>query len=587
MKLFQDKDILFVAIDIGGTWIKGCASVMEAENRASPSVIVDNLRSNTARVKSSLSPEATVQDLVDSIGCLLDELGIQNKQVAGIGISAAGIVDYAGSKILKASAYLAALKNDTWIRELEAQFKCPVAIINDADAASIGISELGLLMGNKTVGIMSIGTGLGFTVWKNGRRWRPGKVFTLLGSISTPAGSFNSIASASALASADRENNLTEVLTNVMYADRKRTYLKNLAEIINTAAIIYNLDEVMICGGLADAVSACDYPLENELRTMLADTPVELNRSVTATVLKEGNVLQLMGALALAKGESVARANQVFRSYKSIKTEIPYQRNIQLQNLPTSELIELFWKAEQESGELMKNSIPVLTQVIDEISRRIESGGRLIYVGAGTSGRIAAMDAVEIPCTYGFPEDKIMCIVSGGLAEASIEIESDSEEDASAVPEMLLMNIQSNDVVIGISASGTAYYVQSALAFAKNRGAYAVMIQSDSSDLKLPFCDMIVPLNSGNEVVAGSTRMKAGTATKKILNFLSSSVMIKMGKVDGAYMIDMACINNKLIARAQDILGILYNMNEQEALQELQEADMQLSKVIQKFKIKL
>ena len=294
----------------------------------------------------------------------------------------------------------------------------------------------------------------------------------------------------------------------------------------------------------------------------------------------------MIGAISLAKGESVARANRVFKNYKSINTEIPYQRNIQLQNLSTTELIELFWKADQEAGQLLMNSISALSLVVDEITDRINQGGRLIYVGSGTSGRIAAMDAIEIPCTYGFPEDRILCIISGGIADASIEIESDFEEDASAIPEMLLMNVKRIDVVIGISASGTAYYVQSALALAKCRGAYAVMIQSDYSEKELPFCNVLIPMNSGNEVVAGSTRMKSGTATKKILNFISSSVMIKMGKVAGPYMIDVACINNKLVERAQDILGILFNMDKQEAYQKLKEADMQLSKVIIKIKEK-
>ena len=584
MALFNDKESWFLGIDIGGTWLKGCAAVMKSENKESLPVNFDEMFEKLVRVKSPLSEQATVHDFIGSVQQLIEELGVENKELAGIGISTGGIVDYAGKQVLKAAAHLAVLKNDIWISTLENEFKCPVVLINDADAASIGISELGLLNGKKTIGIMPIGTGLGFTVWRNGRRWRPGKMLTLLGSIRTPTGFFDTFASASKLASFDPENNLIQVLTNPVHNDIRHEYLENLTKIINTAAIIYNLDEVMLCGGLADAVTACNYPLENELRALLADTPVELDKSVRVTVLKEGNKLQLIGAISLAKGESVAKTNQVLKNYKSIKTEIPYQRNIQLQNLSTVELIELFWKAEQESGGLLINNLPVLTRVVDEITNRIKQGGRLIYVGSGTSGRIAAIDAVEIPCTYGFPEDRILCLVAGGLADASIEIESDFEEDASAVPEILLMNIKPNDVVIGISASGTAYYVQSALAFAKNRGAYAVMIQSDSCEKELPFCNDIVTMNSGYEVVAGSTRMKAGTATKKILNFISSSVMIKMGKVAGSYMIDVACINNKLIERAQDILGILYNMDKEQAYQNLKDVDMQLSKVIEKLK---
>jgi len=149
---------------------------------------------------------------------------------------------------------------------------------------------------------------------------------------------------------------------------------------------------------------------------------------------------------------------------------------------------------------------------------------------------------------------------------------------------LLLLNVSAQDVVIGISASGTAYYVQSALAFSIARGAYSVMIQSERPEIELPFCDVVIPLNSGYEVVAGSTRMKAGTATKKILNFISSTVMIKMGKVAGSYMVDVSCINIKLIERAQSILKILYNIDENEAIEMLKREDMKLSRVIESIR---
>ena len=583
MELLKDEGLCYLGIDIGGTWLKGCAYVMNSESPENSPVIYDDMF-RTARVKSPLSEIATVDDFIDSVQQLIEKLGLRNKKLKGVGISTPGIVDYKGKLVLKAAAHLAALKNENWIKAVEDEFNCPVVLINDADAATIGIAELGLLNGDKAIGIMPVGTGLGFTVWRNGRRWRPGKTLTLLGSIRTPMGLFDDFASASDLAAFSPENSLVDILKNPLFSDIRLAYLKNLVNIINTAAIIYNLDEIMICGGLAAAVTACNYPLEMELQKRLSEIPVELNNPVRVTVLKEGNQFQLSGAISLAKGESVARACRVFKNYKSIRTEIPYQKDLQLQNFSTKELLELFWKAEQEAGEMLAQSIPVLTVVADEVSNRVKQGGRIIYVGSGTSGRIAAMDAVEIPCTYGFPKDKIFSIVSGGVADAAIEIESDFEEDASAVPEMLFMNLNANDVVIGISASGSAYYVQSALAFAKSRAVYSVMIQSDLPGMPLPFCDVIIPMNSGMEVVAGSTRMKAGTATKKILNFISSSVMIRMGKVDGPYMIDMACVNSKLIERAQEILGILYNVGKDQAYQKLKDADMQLNKAIGKIK---
>lgn len=569
----------YLGIDIGGTWIKGMVSEVN-DNMA-----INKALKSSVRVSSPLDMNSSEVDLIEAIQLLVEKLGEHGEELGGIGISTAGIVDYAGRKVLRAAEHLKTLTCERWLPELEEKYQCPVSIINDADAATIGISELGLLSENKTVGIMPVGTGVGFSVWRNGRRWSPGKVLTLLGSIRTPVGLFDSIASASKLASLG-SGNLVNVLTLSSYQKEREAYIQNLVQIITTAAIIYNLDEVMVCGGLADAVNSSDYPLENQLNSLLSEQAAELDKTIKVTVLKEGNTLQLIGAVSLAKGEAIAKRKQVSKEYKSITTEIPYQKDLQLQNLSTTELLRLFWKAEQEAGGWLEKSLPALEKVVDEISLRVQKGGRIIYVGAGTSGRVAAMDTVEIPCTYGFPEDRILCLIAGGIADAAIEIESNFEEDASAVPELLFLNIKPEDVVIGISASGTAYYVQSALAVARERGAYSVMIQSEEPSSELPFCDIVIPLNAGYELVAGSTRMKSGTATKKVLNFISSSVMIKMGKVEGSYMVDVACINNKLIKRAQEILGILFGLNEHEALQQLKEADMQLNLAIEKIKRK-
>ena len=571
----------FLGIDIGGTWIKGtfvCNEFFESLKTST----VENLIVH--KVKSPLHKDATSTDLMSAIKELTSYFELNLCDIMGVGISTAGIVDYSGKRVLKAAEHLNVLKNNNWKEELERKFQCCSVLINDADAASIGIAELGLLSGNKTLGIMPIGTGLGFSIWRNGRRWRPRKKLNLLGSINTPIGSFDSIASASLLASEDSNHNLVNVLTQASHKEKREEYLQNLVKIIHTAAIIYNIDEVMICGGLADAVTDCNYPLEEKLNALLSKQQVELDKVIKATVLKEGNNLQLIGAVSLAKGEFVAKSLELSKEYQTLETERPYQNESQLQNLSTSELVQLLWSAEQEAGKWLEKSLPNLEKVINEIYVRINKGGRIIYIGAGTSGRIASMDAVEIPCTYGFPEDRILCLIAGGVADASIEIESNFEEDASAVPELLLLNIKPEDVVIGISASGSAYYVQSALAVAKERGAYSVMIQSEKPKTELPFCNITIPLNSGYEVVAGSTRMKSGTATKKILNFITTSVMIKMGKVEGSYMIDVACINNKLIERAQEILKILFQMDKKESMAKLKKADMQLNTVIMNIK---
>ena len=160
-------------------------------------------------------------------------------------------------------------------------------------------------------------------------------MLNLMGSIRTPSGLYDAVASASKLAMEDPENKLIEVLTHHSHKKVREEYLNNLVDIINTAAIIYNLDEVIICGGLADAVSACNYPLENMLNTKLEKTPFELKKSVGSIVLKEGNTLQLIGAIALARGEAVALNNKVSKSYDSIKKQNPYKKDIQFQEIKT------------------------------------------------------------------------------------------------------------------------------------------------------------------------------------------------------------------------------------------------------------
>ena len=565
----------YLGIDIGGSWIKG-AIIDEQYDLLSGEFQIN-------KVKSPLHANVAPNELIDSLKELIVSFGLDSDKIGGIAISTAGIVNYHGTKITKAAEHLNVLKTELWKTELEKKLNCEATILNDADATAIGLAELNYLEGNKTIGIMPIGTGLGFSVWRNGRRWRPGKSLTLLGSISLPEGNYDNFASASKLAENDPAGNLINVLKEPVYLKVRRIYLRSLVKVINSAAILYNLDEVIICGGLASAAVDSGYPLEEKLNNMLKDLPPELDKPVKAIVATEGNKLQLIGAITLAKAETEVTANKIETNYKALHTEIPYDKNLRLEQLETPDIIETFWEAEQEAGLCLKVSLPVISEVADRATRCLKEGGRLIYVGAGTSGRIAAMDAVEIPCTYGFPEDRIITLISGGIADAAIEIESDFEEDASSIPEMLLLNIQKNDVVVGISASGSAYYVQSALVFAKYKKALTVQILVNQPKTKPSFCDYMIPLNSGDEIVAGSTRMKAGTATKKVLNFLSSAIMINLGKVVGPYMIDVACLNNKLVGRATNILNILYGLDKDEAFQKLDEANMELSKAIRKI----
>ncbi len=566
----------YLGIDIGGSWIK---ATLAHETLFEKGFIKGRAELQVVKIKSPLREKTQINELIATLEELILTMKVDVSQIKGIGISTAGIVNYHGNKVLKAAPHLNILKNEKWQVVLEKKFQCPVTLINDADAAAIGLAELGYLKGNKTIGILSIGTGLGFSVWKNGRRWRPGKSLTLLGSIKIQHQSLDAIASASRLANKAPGDNLITILTAPEYKQERHHYLSNLADIINNAGILYRLDQVIICGGLASATKAAGYPLQNRLKTLLTKPP-EMDRPVKVVVAQEGNALQLMGAVSLAKGEAIAGLAYDPLSYDSIASEQPYNKALRLEQMSTDHILQTFFNAELEAADQLKASLKAMEAVIEAAMPGIQSGGRIIYVGAGTSGRIAAMDAVELNCTYGFPEERAMALISGGIADAAIAIESDFEEDASAIAEMLLLHIDPNDLVIGISASGTARYVQSALAFAKHRGALAVMIQSYAPKKTATFYDHIIPMHSGREVVAGSTRMKAGTATKKILNMLSSTIMIRLGKVAGSYMVDMGCFNKKLVERACHILKLLFDLNEQEALEKLTASGMHLGAVI-------
>ncbi len=163
----------YLGIDIGGTWIKG-SSIIDSDNRTLK--WEDRLPVGPiVKVKSPLDESSTVASLTEALKQIIQALKIHGNDLRGIGISTGGIVDYAGKQIVRAAGHLTTLINSDWITTLEVEYICPVVLINDADATAIGMAELGLLNGNRTIGIMPVGTGLGFTVWRNGRRWRPGK----------------------------------------------------------------------------------------------------------------------------------------------------------------------------------------------------------------------------------------------------------------------------------------------------------------------------------------------------------------------------------------------------------------------------
>ena len=573
----------FLGIDVGGSWIKATA-IQIKEGDKEQDIKCACLSAEVIRIESKLQPNGSCDDFIHAIDTALERLHISYELVAGIGISTAGIVNYHGTKLILCAPHLSPLQSNKWIDYLKVKTSSPVVMINDADAVTIGAAALGYLTGNITYGVMPIGTGIGFTVVRNGRRWTPNYSLPLIGSIYSPCGGFDQLGSASLLSRKTKSGSLQDIFLNQEYQRIKEDYLHHLVGIISSAHILYGIDEILLGGGIIDAAVAYgfDKQLEIDINALLKSEGILTSVNMNVRLLKEGNKLALLGALMLSIGESQAQSLRKIPSYKNLKTEIAYDSSLFLDKMDTHSVLNLLNKVELEAAINFEKSIPMLSEVVGLVTAQLEKGGRLIYVGCGTSGRLAAIDAVEIACTFGFPRENVLTFISGGIADAAIDIETNFEEDASSVPDLLIANVTSKDVIIGISVSGSAYYVQSALGYGKYLGSLTVMIQETEND-DLPFCDFVLPLSSGSELLAGSTRMKAGTATKKITNFISTTVMIKLGKVHGTYMTELECINDKLIKRATHILESLYRLNETDALDLLKKHQYKLNNAINSF----
>jgi N-acetylmuramic acid 6-phosphate etherase len=192
---------------------------------------------------------------------------------------------------------------------------------------------------------------------------------------------------------------------------------------------------------------------------------------------------------------------------------------------------------------------------IDIIEAAFRGGGRLIYVGAGTSGRLGVLDAAECPPTFGTPPEMVLGVIAGGAEALVRSIEGAEDDRAAAERQLDSLGVNRKDVVAGIAASGTTPYVGSALARAQALGAHTLFIScSEPPSVLRESCDVCITVLVGPEIVTGSTRMKAGTATKLVLNTLTTGAMIRIGKTYGNLMVDLRAWNDKLVDRSQRIV---------------------------------
>lgn len=237
----------------------------------------------------------------------------------------------------------------------------------------------------------------------------------------------------------------------------------------------------------------------------------------------------------------------------------------QLEHMSTRELLVNINREDKTVPEAIEKVIPQIEKLVEVIAEKMKTGGRLFYIGAGTSGRLGIVDASEIPPTYGMPHGKVIGIIAGGDQAIRKAVEHAEDDRERAWKDLQQFNISNADVLIGIAASGKTPYVIGGLKDARMHGIVTACITCNENTEVARHADYPIEVIVGPEFVTGSTRMKAGTAQKLVLNMISTATMIKLGRVKGNKMVDMQLTNNKLIDRGTRMIMEELGVDQQKA----------------------
>ena len=226
-----------------------------------------------------------------------------------------------------------------------------------------------------------------------------------------------------------------------------------------------------------------------------------------------------------------------------------------------NDILKTINREDQNVAIAVQATLPDIEKTVVLTVNSIQKGGRVFYVGAGTSGRLGVLDASGIPPTFSAPKGLFIGVIAGGENALRNSIEGAEDRPEEAIIDLEQYELNENDTLVGISCSGAANYVVSALDHAKANGAKTVYLVTNLNPFKITEVDVIINAVTGPEVVTGSTRMKAGTATKLILNMISTATMIKLGKVYGNLMVDLMVVNDKLVDRGTRIIEQLTDLD--------------------------
>ena len=236
-----------------------------------------------------------------------------------------------------------------------------------------------------------------------------------------------------------------------------------------------------------------------------------------------------------------------------------------LELMSTQSILENINIQDRKVAEAVQKVIPQLTKLVDALEVRFYEGGRLFYIGAGTSGRLGILDASEIPPTYGMPHTRVIGLIAGGDSAIRKAVEFAEDDTKQAWLDLKSYNISDKDVLVGIAASGTTPYVLGGITDAKKHGILTAGITNNPGSPLPTLSDIPIEINVGPEFVTGSTRMKSGTSQKLALNMISTALMIRVGRVKGNKMVNMQLSNNKLVDRGTRYLMEGLNLNYEEA----------------------
>lgn len=254
-------------------------------------------------------------------------------------------------------------------------------------------------------------------------------------------------------------------------------------------------------------------------------------------------------------------------------TESRNPNSEKIDNCSTIEILQIINNEDKHVAFAVEKELPHIAQAVDAISHAFSNKGRLIYIGAGTSGRLGILDASECPPTYGTPPEQVIGLIAGGQPAIFKAVENAEDNQELAIMDLTKINFSAEDVLVGIAASGRTPYVISGMQYAKSIGATVVSVCCNPKAPMISIADIAITPIVGAEVITGSSRMKAGTAQKLILNMLTTASMIKIGKVYGNLMVDVEATNAKLVERQVTIVMQATGCDRKTAIRALEQSN--------------